>query len=593
MKHWLRFLFILLPVAWIGCCREMPRTDIHPIPGSFETLRASFVTDWKRTHPMECVGLGFHEYDGKFRVPNSENLGEWDRLLVHYDDVLKNWNEDRLSSVERYDAQLLRHWIATERWTLETERDPYRNPMFYANSMDVSVYLKRDWKPWTERVRDMAAILAWTTDVLAVARQNLEPVLPRPFIQTAIDVAEGTASFLQNDVTREVGKLTDDEVKASYFRASSNAIVELKSYAAWLRNDRLPKANDAFALGVPGFAARLHAEGIDLSPQEILKIGLAELHREQESFASAAREIDPTKPPIDVFKAIQSEHPTAEGLIPDTSRDLEMIRKYVVDQHLVTIPSEVRASVRETLPPFRATSFASMDTPGPFEARATEAYYYVTPVEPEWPQAQKDEWLTAFNTFTTDVVSIHEAYPGHYVQFLAMNASKASEIAKIYNSYAFVEGWAHYAEQMVLDSGFPAGPLSADATHLQRLRAAKFRLAQSDEALLRLCRLCVAIQMHTQGMTVEQGIRFFIDNCYYETKPAASEANRGTFDPGYCFYTLGKLQILKLRQDWQVQEGKQFSLQRFHDALLSHGAPPIRLLREQLLKDPDQWPKIL
>lgn len=521
------------------------------------------------------------------------NLREWNQQLIQFDGILNKWNPDQLSREDRYEAQLLHHWIATERWTLEIERDPYRNPMFYANALDVSVYLKRDWKPWTDRVRDMTAILNHAPEVLAAAHQNLEPNLPRPFVQTAIEVTEGTASFLQNEVTREVDRIADVTIKESFHRASSNAVVGLNSYATWLRNDCLPKASNTFALGVKGFSARLRAEAMDLTPNEVLDLGLAQLHREQAQFASAAREIDPTKPPIDVFKAIQSEHPTAEGLIPDTSRDLDMIRKYVIDQNLVTIPSEVRAIVRETLPPFRATSFASMDTPGPFETKATEAYYYVTPVEPEWPPAQKEEWLTAFNTFTTDVVSIHEAYPGHYVQFLALNASKASEIAKIYNSYAFVEGWAHYTEQMILDSGFPDGPLGPGATQEQRLRAAKFRLAQSDEALLRLCRLCVAIQMHTQGMTVEQGTRFFIDNCYYETKPAASEAIRGTFDPGYCFYTLGKLQILKLRQDWQAQEGDQFSIQRFHDALLSHGAPPIRLLREQLLKDPAQWPKIL
>ncbi len=593
MKHWLRFLFVLPAIALVGCLHERPRGIESLPPLTFNEFRLDFLSKWKQTHPVEGVGLGFHEYDGKFRVPTATNLVEWDQQLIHFADILAKWNTEQLSREERYDAQLLHHWIATERWTLETERDAYRNPMFYANALDVSVYLKRDWKPWADRVRDMTTILVNTPDVLAAAYKNLEPVLPRPFVQTAIDVTEGTASFLQSDVTREVDRLTDETVKESFHRAASNAVVELKSYAAWLRTDRLPKATNGFALGVQGFSARLRAEGIDLSPQEILDIGLSELHHEQRNFAAAAREIDPTKPPIDVFKTIQSEHPTAQGLIPDTSRDLEMVRKFVVDQHLVSIPSEVRATVRETLPPFRATSFASMDTPGPFETKATEAYYYVTPVEPEWPPAQKEEWLTAFNYFTTDVVTIHEAYPGHYVQFLALNASKASEIAKIYNSYAFVEGWAHYTEQMVLDAGFPYGVSAGQLTPEQHLRTAKYRLAQSDEALLRLCRLCVAVQMHTQGMTVEQGTRFFVDNCYYEAKPAASEANRGTFDPGYCFYTLGKLQILKLRRDWGAQERDSYSLQRFHDAVLSHGAPPIRLLREQLLKDPTLWPQIL
>jgi uncharacterized protein (DUF885 family) len=244
--------------------------------------------------------------------------------------------------------------------------------------------------------------------------------------------------------------------------------------------------------------------------------------------------------------------------------------------------------VEATPPPFRRTSFASMDTPGVFETNATESYYYVTPTEPEWPEKQKDEWLTAFNYYTTDIVSIHEAYPGHYVQYLALKASGASRLAKMFWSYAFVEGWAHYTEQMFLDAGFPPA-----STPEEKLRAAKYRLAQSDEALLRLCRLVVSIKMHTQKMTVDEGTKFFMENCYYEEKTARQEAVRGTYDPGYLNYTLGKLMILKLRADWQAQQGPRFTLQNFHDELLRHGAPPLPLLRERMLKDEKKWKEIL
>jgi uncharacterized protein (DUF885 family) len=212
---------------------------------------------------------------------------------------------------------------------------------------------------------------------------------------------------------------------------------------------------------------------------------------------------------------------------------------------------------------------------------ATEAFYYVTPTEPQWDAKRKEEWLTAFNFYATDVTSIHEAYPGHYVQALHLKASPASRIDKAFGSYAFIEGWAHYSEQMVIDEGFPAG---ADAT-----TAAKYRLEQSDEALLRLCRLVASIRMHTKGMSVDEATKFFMDNCYYEEAPARQEAERGTYDPGYGFYTLGKLQILKLREDWKKQEGDGFTLQRFHDELLKHGQPPIRLLREVMLKDAKSW----
>jgi uncharacterized protein (DUF885 family) len=337
----------------------------------------------------------------------------------------------------------------------------------------------------------------------------------------------------------------------------------------------------------------LRADLIELTPEQVLELGLGELKKEQQRFAQAAALIDSHSKPIEVYKSIQREHPTAANLLPDARKNLELLRQFLIERRIVTVPSEVRARVAETLPPFRATSFASMDTPGPFETKATEAYYYIPPVEAHWKPEQAEEWLTAFNYYTTDVVSIHEAYPGHYLQFLALNASDASNVAKIFTSYAFVEGWAHYTEQMMIDEGFaqPANPALASTD--ERIRAAKYRLAQSDEALLRLCRLCCSVRLHTQGMTVDQATRFFMENCYYEAKPARQEATRGTYDPGYLYYTLGKLMILKLRDDWRAQEGESFSIQRFHDELLRHGAPPIRVLRETMLKDSRQWPESL
>ena len=230
-----------------------------------------------------------------------------------------------------------------------------------------------------------------------------------------------------------------------------------------------------------------------------------------------------------------------------------------------------------------------METPRPFETKSTEAYYYVTPLDPEWTETQKEEWLGAFNYYTTDVVSIHEAYPGHYTQFLCLNASPATRLEKIFMSYAFVEGWAHYTEQMLLDEGFGA---AATQSAEDSIRAAKYRLAQSIEALLRLCRMCVSIKTHCESMPLEEATKFFEENCYYERKPAYQEALRGTYDPGYLYYTVGKLQILKLREDWRKQEGGKFTLQRFHDELLRHGAPPIRLLREVMLKDSKSWGEV-
>jgi uncharacterized protein (DUF885 family) len=499
---------------------------------------------------------------------------------------------NNLSRRASCDYRLLQSTARKEIFKFEDLRSYRLNPMTYARSMDVNIYIKRNFAPLPERVRSLMAILRQSPNVFAAARANLDDILPRPFVETAIQVAEGSADFLAKDLVVALKELKDEPLRAEFTAANGLAISELRSFVQWLKEKKLPKADNRFALGTERFSKMLReGEMIDLSPERILELGLRELRREQQVLADTAKKLDPSKKPIDVLKHIQKEHPTAQSLIPDTRKNLEAIRQFLVDHSVVTIPSSVRARVEETPQFDRATSFASMDSPGPFETKATEAYYYVTPVEPEWTPQQKEEWLTAFNYYTTDVVTIHEAYPGHYTQFLCLNASPANRAEKIFSSYAFIEGWAHYTEQMMLDEGF--GPnMPSLSRQPSIIVAAKYRLAQSDEALLRLCRLCCAVKLHCQGMSVDEATKFFQDNCYYEEKPARQEAVRGTFDPEYLYYTLGKLQILKLRHDWQQQEGRRFTLQRFHDEILRHGAPPLRLLRELMLKNAQIWPDL-
>ncbi len=571
---------VVLIVA--GCTSTGPRSSEEQ---RFRKLADAFSAGHHAAQPAAAVALGLHAYDGRCVVPDRAFVRGDIARLERFSSAFAALSPEGLSSAARHDRRLLLAILEGQRFQAEAMRPYEANPMTYASYLDVSFYLKRDWKPLPDRVRDMTAILRQAPALFAVARVQLDRVLARPFVETAIQVAGSTATFLEDDIAK-AGRECGDPVVAGEFNVALVAAArEHRAFADWLRRDRLPTATDKFALGAGAYARMLRGELIDLPPAKILELGMKELRAEQARFEEAARLIDPARPAIEVFKAIQKDHPTEQGLLPDTRKNLEAIRQFVVDRRLVTIPSEVRATVTETLPPFRATSFASMETPGPFETKSTEAFYYVTPVEAGWPPAQKEEWLTAFNYYTTDVVSIHEAYPGHYVQFLALNASKASAVAKVFSSYAFVEGWAHYCEKMLLDEGFGQPVSPAMATREEIVRAAKYRLAQSDEALLRVCRLCVSVQMHCEGMTLEQGAKFFRDNCHYEDKPAYQEALRGTFDPGICFYTLGKLQLLKLRSDWQAQEGPAFSLLRFHDEVLRHGMPPVRLLREAMLKD--------
>ena len=559
----------------------------------YEAVAEEYIKGYFASHPLQGTALGLHEYDGKITDYSRLALDAELSRLRRFDDRLTKFDPSKLSSRQSFDLKILQTAIKKELFQIQDMSVFERNPMVYARAADVNVYVQRNFAPLEDRVRSLTAIESQVPNILIAARTNLNDVLPKPYVELAIQIAKGSSDFLKKNLVEAIAALKDERIRAEFLDSNRKAANALADYAAWLEREKLPKASSDFALGEEKYRRLLaQTELVDLPPDKILEIGMEQLKAEQEAFADAAKKIDPNKPAIEVFKQIQSEHPTPENLILDVGKDLDKIRKYVSSHHLVTIPSDVRPRVKETPQYSRATSFASMDTPGPFERRATEAYYYVTPTESDWPEKQKEEWLTAFNYYTSDIVSIHEAYPGHYVQFLRLNASPASRVEKIFGSYAFVEGWAHYCEKMMIDEGYGTAG-GTTPTEEDTKRAAKYRMAQADEALLRLCRLCVSIKMHTQNMSIDEATKFFQENCYYEEKPARSEAMRGTFDPGYLNYTLGKLQILKLRDDYKAQQGDEFSLQKFHNELLNHGMPAVRLLREIMLKDQSKWGEVL
>lgn len=584
----LSFVLVLLTLC-LGATAFAAQTE----DAEFEARAVDYINTYFGAHPLQGTALGLHEYDGKITDYSRLSLDAELHRLRRFDDVLAKFDPAKLSPRQSIDLRILQAAVKKDLFEMQDMSIFERNPMVYAGAADVNVYIKRNFAPLDDRVRSLAAIESQIPNILIAARTNLNETLPKPFVELAIQIARGSADFLKKDLVAAVSGVKDEQVRAAFQEANRKAASALNDYAAWLEREKLPKASLDFALGEEKFRRFLaQTELVDLPPEKILEIGMAQLKAEQDAFAEAAKKIDPNKSPIEVFKQIQSEHPAPEKLIPDVAKDLDNIRKYVLNRHLVNISSDVRAKVKETPQYLRATSFASMDTPGPFEKRANEAYYYVTPTEHDWPEKQKQEWLTAFNYYTSDITSIHEAYPGHYVQFLHLNASTASRVEKIFGSYAFIEGWAHYCEKMMLDEGF-GSPTSSPPSEDDMKRAAKYRMAQADEALLRLCRLCVSIKMHTQNMSLDEATKFFQDNCYYEEKPARQEAIRGAFDPGYLNYTLGKLQILKLRDDYKAQQGDDFSLQKFHNELLNHGMPPIRLLREIMLKDQSKWNEVL
>ena len=583
MKKIILLLFVST-FAFISC----NKTDKNAASGdvAFEKLSKEFIDGYLAWRPQSGVSLGYHQYDGKIADYSKASIDAEIVRLKDFDTKFSEIDSASLSAKKYYDWKMLHSNIKRELLNFENFEVYIKNPMTYAGAIDVSIYIKRNFAPLEQQIKSIIAIENQAPNLYEDAKANLQDSLALPHIQLAIEIAKGSASFLGNDLLLALKDVKNDSLMKAFNVANKKAIDAINGYVSFLEKEKLPKANNDYAIGKENYQKMLlYGEGITMSAEEILAIGLKELQKEQASFNAAAKIINPNKKPIDVYNDMQKEHPTAAGLIPDSKKNLEAIRQFLIDNKIVTMPSEVRVKLEETPAFARATSTASMDTPGPFETKATEAYYYITPVDAKWTPKQAEDWLAQFNFYTTDVVSVHEAYPGHYTQFLHLNASDASKIQKIFGSYAFIEGWAHYTEVMMLDAGFGN---SGDP-----IKAAKYRMAQSGEALLRLCRLCVSIKTHCYGMNVEDATTFFMSNWYQGEKSSSQEALRGTYDPGYLFYTLGKLQILKLQEDYKKQEGDNYSLQKFNDAMLDNGMPPIQIMRELLLKDKTIWNKIL
>jgi uncharacterized protein (DUF885 family) len=559
-----------------------------------DLVAEEYIRGYLAARPLHATALGFHEYDGRINEHTRLAIDAELARLRRFDDRLAKFDIAKLGPRAAIDLRLLQAAVKKELFFIHDLGSYDHNPLTYARAIDVGVYAKRKYAPIEDRIRSIVVVENQTPNIVIAAKTNLADVLPKPYVELAIQTARGAAEFLKKDLVESLADLKDETLRATFLQSNRRAATALTEYAAWLEKDKLPKAIADFAIGEEKYQRFLaETELVDMPPAKLLELGLAELKKEQDVFAEAAKKIDETRPADVIFKQIQSDHPTAADLIPHVTKRLDGVKKFVLDRKLITLPGDAKMQVRETPQDRRTASFASMDTPGPFEKRANESYFYVTPPEADWTELQKEQWLTSFNYFMSDLMSIHEVYPGHYTQFLHLNASKAPKAEKVFGATSFVEGWAHYTEKMMIDEGFGGAAPGATPSEDEAQRAAKYRMVQAQAAMVRLCRLCVSIKMHTQGMSIDEATKFFQENCFYEEKPARVEAMRGTFDIGYGAYSLGKLQILKLRNDYQIQEGDKFSLKKFHDELLNHGMLPIRLLREIMLKDKAKWDEVL
>ncbi len=539
---------------------------------AFEDLSRRLIEEYWDFYPTSGSRIGRHEYDG--RLPDlsqgslQRRMDQVQRGLA----FLSTIEPDGGDSDAVLSYRMLELFLQREHFALTELRPLENNPMRQVGYLDVSGYLNRDYAPLADRLESATRVLQQVPDFVHGLRAALADGIGRPVLDMSIEAYAGMAKFYREDLAGAVG----DAVPPDGFDAAREAAAAaLDDFAEDLRK-RSRNAPSDFAIG-PGLYARMLevGEGLSTPVAELETLGLADLDRNQERIVEVAASITPGRSVKDIVEDISRSHPSADGLIPETRDMLEEIRQALIDLDLISIPSEDRCQVVET-PSYMRYAFAAMDSAGALETRANESFYYVTPVDPGWTARQQEEWLSNFNYDTLKVVSVHEVYPGHFVHHLHNRYGRQLPLVnRVATSYAFTEGWAHYTEQMMME-----GEYAADSPNL--------RLTQLLEALVRDCRFLCSIWMHTQGMTVDDATQFFMDHAYMGELPARREALRGTFDPGYLNYTLGKLIILKLRSDYRREKGGAYSLKGFHDQLLSYGAPALPLVRQAMLQDPGE-----
>ena len=521
--------------------------------------------------PGEATDDGFHDRDGKMPDLSRGAIdAEVQRLHAALAE-LDSMNPGDLPDADRIDRELLRSSIRAELLDLTEVRSWERQPSYYNDRVAWSIFalVKRDFAPLPERMADVIARERAVPALLQAAEANLAHP-PRLWVEIALEDAGGTLSFLTEDVPAAFASVADPALQGGLREATAGAAAAYRGYLAFLKDDLLRRADGDFRLGEDRYRRKLlYEEGVDLPIDRLLEIGEAELERQKVNLASTARQIDPSAGPAELLERLTKDHPAADQVLPQTQALLASLRDFCEQHHVVGVPSQLLPTVAETPPFARAFTFASMDTPGPFETKATEAYFYETLPEKGWPAKRVEEHLEAYWRGDIANTAIHEAYPGHYLQFLWLPRSP-TKVRKLVAANSFIEGWAHYTEEMLLEEGYGGDD-------------PKLWISEEQWGLVRACRYLVGLRMHTRGMTLDEAVAFFERHAYLNHANALREAQRGTADPTYLVYTLGKLEILKLRQDYRRKLGAAFTLQGFYDALLSLGYPPIPVARQILL----------
>jgi hypothetical protein len=536
-----------------------------------------FVDDYlaylHEVHPTGASLDGIHTYDDHIEDFSRQAVEQHTRALSGFSRRLQDINLSDLTAVEKAEQPMVAANIQARMFELEQIRTWERNPQHYADTLcsSLAAQVVFTHAPLPERARRVLSKLRQTARVVQAARDNIKDP-PGIFVKVGLETFRGALNFIEKDLPRAFSALDDMHVLGDLADASTEAANAISKYIQYLEEEAAPKARASFRLGRDLFERKLALdEGLAMDADRLLDIALREFQTTQDEFRSLAGKLDGGDP-IAAWRKAKEEHPAPGGLSAAAQQQLEELVTFIDRNDIVTRPEGESVIVAPT-PEFYRWTFASMWVPGPFEQKATRAYYYLTDADPSWSADRQEDHLRDFNYPTLWAISIHEVYPGHFLhyQFLRRVESKVRK-SLMFSPASFVEGWAHYTEQMMVEAGFHR----TDQT---------FKLAQLAEALIRLGRFIVAIRLHVQDWSVEQGVRFFRDECFMEEGGARREAERGTFDPTYLVYSVGKLMLLKLRRDYKEQQGAKYSQRAFHDQLLSNGTATFAVQRQLMLGD--------
>ncbi|MGN6235838.1 DUF885 domain-containing protein [Dyella sp.] len=527
----------------------------------------AFIQGMFEHNPVFAANAGKHEYDGKLPDYSPEGLKAMADWLHAQHDTFAAFTDDTLDTTGRFQRDYVLAVIDGQLFWLEQSGFPYSNPAFYTGDLSPSMYLTRPYAPLAERMAAFVSYEEALPKALAQVKANFKTPLPASYIDLGVNSFGGFAAFFKNDVPGIFASVKDKALQARFKAANAAAIQASQELADWLKAQK-PQATQNYALGADKFAAMLHAtERVDVPLDRLKAIGEADLQRNLDALKKACDAFAPNKPLADCVAKEAADKPEG-GAVEGARKQLASLRQFVVDKNLATIPGPEQAKVEEA-PPFNRWNFAYIEIPGPYE-KNLPSVYYIAPPDPSWSKADQAAYVPGRAALL--FVSSHEVWPGHFLQFLHANRAQWM-FGRLFVGYAYAEGWAHYAEEMMFDQGVDGA-------------TPEVHIGQLTNALLRDVRYLSAIGLHAGGMTMAESEKMFREQAFQDPGSARQQAARGTYDPAYLNYTLGKLMIMQLREDWIAKHPGADALKAFHDQFLSYGGPPIPLVRQQMLGGP-------